>query len=337
MILFLYGQDTFRSRKKLKEIKEKFLQEVDPSGINLHILNAEKIDLREIETALLSSPFLAKKRMVIIERFFSQKPPEKTQKRLLDILNKKAVKETIVVFWEETIDTKKSENHPLLKKLLSEKYAFAFHPLNENDVQKWIQKRIQELGGSISSRAAILLSSIVGNDLWLANTEIEKLVSYCSDRSISERDISTLCQNKIEENIFLFTDALGRREIQLALRLLSEQLSAGTTLIEIFYKMVWQFKNLLTIKSIIESSRNFSPSSISQETGMNFFVVKKTLQQARLFHLKELISLYQALLKIEEKIKTGYRHPEIFFDLLIVAIGENVSSSATSSARPYSS
>ena len=44
MIIFLFGADTFRSRQKLKEIKDKFLREVDSSGMNMQTLDGKTAD-----------------------------------------------------------------------------------------------------------------------------------------------------------------------------------------------------------------------------------------------------------------------------------------------------
>ena len=70
--MFLYGPDTFRSRRKLKEIKQKFIADVDKSGLNIEQLDGENLDLVNFEKAITSPPFLAKKRLVIIENVISK-------------------------------------------------------------------------------------------------------------------------------------------------------------------------------------------------------------------------------------------------------------------------
>ena len=48
MIIFLYGADTFRSREKLKSLKDRFIREVDRSGLNLIELDGEKAGINDI-------------------------------------------------------------------------------------------------------------------------------------------------------------------------------------------------------------------------------------------------------------------------------------------------
>ena len=62
MIIFLYGPDTFRSKEKLKMFKEKFIREVDKSGLNLIDLDAEKMTITDLNKAVATQSFLAKKR-----------------------------------------------------------------------------------------------------------------------------------------------------------------------------------------------------------------------------------------------------------------------------------
>ncbi|MBI3627096.1 hypothetical protein HY224_03555 [Candidatus Uhrbacteria bacterium] len=57
MIFFLHGADTYRSRQKLKEIKDKFRKDVDPSGLNITVLDGAKADLDILSRAFMSAPF----------------------------------------------------------------------------------------------------------------------------------------------------------------------------------------------------------------------------------------------------------------------------------------
>ena len=51
MIIFLYGPDTFRSRRKLKEIKDKFIDQVDKSALNVEALDGTKLEMADFEKA----------------------------------------------------------------------------------------------------------------------------------------------------------------------------------------------------------------------------------------------------------------------------------------------
>src|SRR3989339_832001 len=88
MLIFLYGEDSFRSRNKLNELKANFSQ---------------------INESISPSSLFASKRMVVIENIFAN-----SKKTILDeILNYlKILKsdENIVIFWDEISGEKMSKN-----------------------------------------------------------------------------------------------------------------------------------------------------------------------------------------------------------------------------------
>ena len=73
MIIFIYGEDTFRSRKKLKELKDKFIREIDPAESSLTTLDGKTAKAKEIIDCFGARSLLAKKRMTVIENLFFNK------------------------------------------------------------------------------------------------------------------------------------------------------------------------------------------------------------------------------------------------------------------------
>jgi len=73
------------------------------------------LEAAEFEKAVATPPFLAKKRMVIIENLISKNKGQKIQKEILEMLGKNGLKETIIVFWESGAGdkpAKKSRSKP---------------------------------------------------------------------------------------------------------------------------------------------------------------------------------------------------------------------------------
>ena len=73
MIIFLYGEDDFRAKKKLAELKDKFLREVDHSGGSIEFLDGKIADLKQINEKAATASLLASRRMIVIEEIFSNK------------------------------------------------------------------------------------------------------------------------------------------------------------------------------------------------------------------------------------------------------------------------
>lgn len=327
MIIFLYGPDTFRSRQKLKQVKEKFIKEVDKSALNIEILDGQKLEVQEFEKAVSSPPFLAKKRMVIIEDLISKNRGQKIQKEILEALKKDSLKDTVIIFWEsEPAAGKKSRpkisakrSSLLLSRLKKEKLAQEFNLLGQSAVYRWTGREIAARGGKIKPAALKLLTDLVGNDLWQMNSEIEKLIAFVKNKEIDVPDIENLVKNKLDEDIFKLTDALGLKNKSLALKLISDQLKSGTAPTALLSKIIWQFKNLLLVKGFIEKNgQGYSNQRLGFQVGLHPFVIQKTSRQIGNHDLNNLKKIYNHLLKIDFQIKTSQAEPEVLFDLLVM-------------------
>ena len=55
MFFFLYGPDTFRAKQKIKQLKDKFIAEVDPEGTSIVELDGAKLKLEELFDAYVEN------------------------------------------------------------------------------------------------------------------------------------------------------------------------------------------------------------------------------------------------------------------------------------------
>lgn len=329
MIIFLYGPDTFRSRQKLKELKNKFVAEVDKAGLNITELDGEKLDVQEFETAASTPPFLAKKRLVVVADLIAKNKGQKIQKEILELLNKNNLETTILIFWEGELGAKIKKpsrsktavrrSNLLLDRLKDEKYAQEFKLLEPAGVKKWAENQIKNRSGQIELKALDLLVDFIGNDLWQFNSEIDKLIAFCKTKKIGVNDVQTLVKTKLDDDIFKLTDALGQKNQSLATKLIADQLKSGTSPAELLSRIIWQTKNLLLIKDFVEQNGSgYSDNRLNYQLGLHPFVIKKTITQISNHQLADLKLMYQRLLAIDYKIKTSQINPEVLFDLLVI-------------------
>jgi DNA polymerase-3 subunit delta len=327
MIIFLYGDDTFRSRRKLKELKDKFIREVDSSAMNIEVLDGSKLETADFEKAINTLPFLAKKRLVVVEELLSKNRSQKVPLAVGEILARKDSPEVIIIFWEsQGFGGKDKKNKgksaktggPLFINLAKEKYAYEFGMLDDAGVYNWAGKEIRDRGGKIQPAALRLLTEMVGNDLWRLNSEIDKLLAFAKQTEIAPDNVLRLIQSKLEDDIFKLTDALGSRNKALALKLIADQLKSGTSPTELLSKFTWQFKNLLLIKDFVEKNGSgYNPTRLGYQLGLHPFVIKKTINQVGHYAAADLKRIYRQLLGIDFKIKTSQANPEVLFDLLV--------------------
>lgn len=329
MIIFLYGQDNFRSRLKLNELKDKYLREVDKLGSGLKIINGAKASFADIAAAVSPSSLLSKKRLIIIEDIFINKD-KLIFAKLGEYFKNKQQDDNIIIVWEANIKIKKIKNapvprlldssgqeKPLLKKpaelfkfLSAQKYAYNFNLLSNAESANWVKKQTALRGGKISARAAEALVGLVGADGWQINNELAKLLSYKmasrltpGGAEIEIEDVKNLVRGNFSENIFALTDALSVKNKALAVKLLDEQIEAGLSDGYLLNMFVRQFRILLQIKQGFESG--LSQRQIAGQLKLHPFVAQKGLEQARYFTLPVLKNILSRLAKIDYEVKSG--------------------------------
>jgi len=349
MIIFLFGEDTWRSRQKLKELKDKFLRDVDASGSSLTVVDGRAALLKDLKEAISASSLLARKRLVIIEEIFSNKSTSIFVALNNYLADRRPVKnDNIIIFWDSRAKTKKTKNKEellftdsagrdkplakaplgLFKFLLKQKYTQQFNQLSNTAATNWAKKEIERRGGKISLPATQLLTSLVGGDLWQLNNEIDKLLNYklasqpklteSKETVIETSDVEKLVRGSFDENIFALTDAISIRNKALAAKLLEEQIEAGLTNSYLLNMFTRQFRILLQIKQALVVGH--SPRKISSELKIHPFVAQKGVSQASHFSLPQLKNILNQLVNIDYQMKSGGIGIETALNLLIAKI-----------------
>lgn len=346
MIIFIYGEDSFSSGRKIKELKDKFISEVDKSGNSLSALDGKEADMKKINEMVGASSLLAKKRMIIIENIFSNKGvvPE-----ALEYFKEKESGDNIIIFRENTLKTKrKGKNQeilkidssgrekPLSKKekelfdfLASQKFVQEFKTLPNLNLAAWIKKEVEEREGKISGQAIQALIGLIGNDLWQIDREINKLINYKSGQNpkltkggepdyIDVADVEEMVRGSFDENIFALTDAISTRNRAQATKLLEEQYGAGLSDSYLISMIIRQIKILLQIRQALD--QGYSSRKIISSLGLHPFIVQKGINQVRNFNLETLKKMLEKLTEIDYQMKTGRAEARLLLNLLISKI-----------------
>lgn len=339
MIIFLYGQDSFRSRRKLNELKEKYLKEVDKLGSGLITVAGAKASLAEIAEAAGPSSLLSAKRLIIIEDIFLNKD-QAIFEQVKNYFKDNVKNDNIIIFWDSSLKIKKvsarsgsalggknqpvamlvdaaGKDKPLIKKqaglfkfLSEQKYAYSFNLLSNIELANWVKKEVAIRGGKISQRAAEMLVGLVGNDGWQINNEIDKLLNYKASAKltagaaeIEAADIQNLTQGNFSENIFALTDALSNKNKSLAVKLLNDQIDAGLSDGYLLNMFTRQFRILLQIRQALDAGAG--ARKIASQLKLHPFVIQKGVEQARNFSLPVLKNILSHLARIDFEAKSG--------------------------------
>lgn len=329
MIIFLYGADTYRSRQKLKEFKNKYISEVDPDGSSLVVLEGETVQLDDINKAVASPSLFVRKRMIVIENIFSQKN-KKLFEDLADYLKKKFndnEDDNIIIFWDDTEGIKMGTNK-LFKYLSKAKLVQNFKPFSNTEATTWIRQEVKKRNVNLRQQAAFLLTSLYGSDLWQLSNEIEKLANYKKALNpellaggevvIEPIDVEELCRGKTDENIFAFTDAISSKNKALALDLFEKEMEAGIADTYLLFMITRQFKILIQVRDCLDNG--LTSRQIINALKLHPFVVQKAITQANRFNIKILKQIFSKLVSLDKLMKSGMADFKSAISLMIMRL-----------------
>lgn len=340
MLYILYGEDDFSLREALTEIKEGLGDET-MVVTNTTVLQGQNATPEQLIATCATVPFLAPKRLVIIEGLlglFEQRDKVKAAPRLKDSgwLSLKGYVEqmpesTVLVL----IDSKLKKSNPLLKELAPQATVKEFKPpyippkgIGKGDqLYNWMQSRANKSGGSISPAAARLLANLIGSNLWLLSSEIDKLCLYTLGRTIEEDDVGLLVAEAREFTVFAMIDAILEHRSAAATKLLHRLEDGGATPPYLLFMITRQFRLVVLAKHLLHQRRR--AAEIGHSLGLTSeYALQKTVAQAKAHSVERLKEVYHKLLDTDSSIKTGRfkgDKGELALDLLISELCEEPS------------
>jgi DNA polymerase III subunit delta len=320
MIISLYGADSFRSRRFLQELKNKFIKDVDPNSHSFSVIDGQSATLANISEQINTGSLFVKKRFVIIENIFKNKA-EKIFGELAPYLEKLVKSdENILIFRDEDIEgkTMKAPAKKLLAFFKLQPYTQEFKALTPAQLLVFIKKEAALYNKDISAPAASLLINLTGGDLWQISAEVKKLSFRNAEPTISSEIIKEMVPSAYDENIFGLTDAISAKNKKLAISLLAEQYAAGLSDEYLLTMLIRQFKILLQIRESLDA--NMNPADIANRLKIHPYVAKKGALQAKNFSAASLKDYLNRLIYLDFSSKTGRGDIKTELSLLVSAL-----------------
>jgi len=328
VVYLLHGEDEFKISQFLSEMEGK-LGDPATASMNITYLDGGSLNIEELPASANAMPFLAKRRLVVIENPLGRLKSPTDRDRFKDILEKIPASTALVLVVHRTLttesDRKKGKTHWLVKWAQDNpEWVFirAFLLPKGGMMARRIQEQAQQAGGAFSPQAAAgLLASLVDGDPRLADQEIQKLLAYVNySRPVETDDVETLTVDVGQGNIFTLVDALGNRDGRKAIGML-QRLQEQQDTFSIFGMVVRQFRLLLLTREMLDHGD--SKGDIMKGLRVPSFVADKLIFQARRFTLPALESIYHYLLEIDEGIKTGKMPAALALDTLVAALTDS--------------
>lgn len=304
MIILFYGKDSYRAKRKIKELEEEHRAK-NKSGLSLRYLDAKGLLFEDLKNEMTAISMFQEKKFVVLTGVFGN---SKLKEELIEEIDVFIKSDNILLLFEnDDINVKDKLLSLLIKKVKTEKFDF----LKDEKLKEWARNEIELLGGEIEENALTLLTGMVQGNLWQMSNEIVKLVNY-SKGKITEEAIQLLVNPNNETNIFDTIDAIAKKDKKKAVYLIKNHIEKGESAIYLLTMIASQIRNILSVKS--------SDGERAYDLGMHPFVFSKSMAQSRNFSLEDLKKIYSRIVELDSQVKVGRIDQNIAIDILIAEI-----------------
>lgn len=356
MVYVLFGAEDFLLYEELEGIKASLGPDDpdDMVGLNITRLAGQSLSLPELQAVCDTVPFLASSRLVIVEGLLKRFEPRRPARprpgaapRGPDAEQETSTQETgaspsrrgqstreLEGGWEalgdyarrmpetthlvlvDLVEEALSRSNPLLTLLKPVAQVREFRKLREPALEQWVRERASRLGIRVAPAALNLLVQVVGDNLRVLNSELEKLSLYAGDEPVQPQHVHDLVASARESTIFSLIDAVAEGKLPRAQYALHQLLKDGWAEPQILFRLSQQFRLLLLAKVL--GQQKVAGQALMQRLGIRSeYPFKKTVSQARRYSVPSLENVLRRLLDTDVAVKTGKLHPEVALELLV--------------------
>ena len=291
-IYLIYSEQKFLIKEAIKRLKKKV------AGQALGQLNilefSAPLNFELVEQALHTAGFFEQKKVVIVHQ--ADKLLPRQAKKVDAYYDSPNPDVTLVLACSK-------EAKMLFSGARAKNYLFEYKAPKKGQLGQWVINTFSKEGKEVNFETARYLIGLLGNDLELLSSEIEKICLYCdSKKKLRIEDISAVSSSVSHETIFDLVDALGQADLSLALSNLNHLFQTEADG-KIFHMIIRQFRLLLKTKGLL--SDGSSSGQIATALRLPTFVATKYMKQTRHFDTSKLVMAHTVLLETELAYKTS--------------------------------
>ena len=298
----------------------------DPADLNFAYFDMKEVDYKNLELELVSLPFFADEKIVILDHFVDITTAKKRYltddelKSFEDYLENPLPSSKLVIFSEGKLDSKRR----LVKLLKRDAKVFEAIEPKEQEIRAYFQKWAQELGLTFAGKSfeQVLIKS------GFQFSEIQKnllfLQAYKDNGVITEGDIVEAIPKTLQDNIFDLTQLILGKKIDQARDLVKDLTLQREDEIKLIAIMLEQFRLYTQVKILLESGQTESQmvSSLGHYLGRNPnpYQIKFALRDTRALSLNFLQDSIRYLIQADYQIKTGVYEKGYLFEKALLQI-----------------
>ncbi len=298
----------------------------DPADLNFAYFDMKEVDYKSLELELVSLPFFADEKIVILDHFVDITTAKKRYltddelKSFEDYLENPLPSSKLVIFAEGKLDSKRR----LVKLLKRDATVFEAIEPKEQEIRAYFQKWAQELGLTFAGKSFEQLLIKSGFQFSEIQKNLLFLQAYKDNGDITEEDIVEAIPKTLQDNIFDLTQLILGKKIDQARDLVKDLTLQREDEIKLIAIMLGQFRLYTQVKILLESGQTESQmvSSLGHYLGRNPnpYQIKFALRDTRGLSLNFLQDSIRYLIQADYQIKTGVYEKGYLFEKALLQI-----------------
>jgi len=309
-VYLLLGNEDFLQKKSLEWIRQKVIHNPEYKDFNLDIFDASSTPVRKLIESSETLPIFLEKRLVVCHNAHLFK---ETDIRTLASYLKTPPSTSVIVLLAPELDKRKKTSKHILELCFVVKNS---NP-KQKELEKWVQYLAQCQNLQISDTATKRLIQWAGPSLSSIDNEIKKIKSFVGNRTqITDEDIFQIVSRVRPENIFSFTEAIGKKDLEKSFQLLIHLLEDQESEVGLVALLSRHIRILSQIKECLQ--QNLSPSEISFQTGIPSFFIKDYVHQVKLWNQRGIANLTKILYDTEKALKSSPLSSDIWLENFVL-------------------
>lgn len=292
MLYVLFGKDTYRSRKKLRDITERFYHVAGGRESAVCVLLFET-SRQELERVLTTGSLFHAKRLFIMEE--PSKAPADVLAYIQDKLPAFAKSDNVYVVWDREFVNEHIVAHATKTQ--------EFSDLTPQNATRFLDEEAHARGVSLNvNEKQHILADAHGNS-WRIIQEIEKsalIKDFPAKEASSEGHKGSAPTDRA---IFDLLDAYCLRQSSKILQIYATCIQSGMEPEKIFWRLLSHAKAMLSIYALIQ--RGVAVADIPREAGAHPFVVKKITSARTETSLQYAKTQHASLVALDFETKRG--------------------------------
>ncbi|WHY84782.1 DNA polymerase III subunit delta [Neobacillus novalis] len=317
-IYLLYGTEAYLINETKQLLLNEVLNEEEKDfNFSVYDLADTPIDvaLEDAETF----PFFGERKVIFLHNpdfLTAEKSKEKIEHNLAKFAAylKEPAPYTVMVISApyEKLDERKK----ITKELKRNAELVETKKLKEHELINWVKNRAKSSGIEFEPNAIEQLLALVGTNMFMITSEVDKLALYATDQKKIDVDlVEKLVSRSLEQNIFTLIEKVVQRKLDEALRIYYDLLKQNEEPIKILALLAGQFRLIYQVKEL--SRRGYGQQQIAGFLKTHPFRVKLALGQAGKFSDEELTSLMEMLAEADYQMKTGGMNKSLLIEMVL--------------------